>query len=89
MEVSGSNTRGKFIGDSDGTVNKCYFAESVVLTANGEPSDGTAMSSVTAKVDSELLSYAFLVEELYWETEYWVVSADGSQRPTLQWANED
>ena len=77
-----SGTGNYFAGSNQGTFYNCYYLHGVTVQVNGAyitPS----MDRVADKPYSELWSEAFLVGDLYWDEEGWIILLN--EDPILDW----
>ncbi len=86
--ICGTNT-------STGTVAKSVFVGSVTVGESVAYTTIGANSGTVSKVygiddydRQKLISYGFLVEELYWDEGVWTVDKGGLYLPSLNWENE-
>ena len=66
-------------------------SKSISLTEIGIGSNSGTSNKVYSLADKDratLLSYTFLIEELYWEESVWTVDKGGLYLPVLNWENE-
>lgn len=75
---------GHFVGMCTGIVFKCYFMQGATLLSGGKYIDRVVeYETIEGQLYSKLWSEEFLVDELYWGTEGWVIIVD--ENPLLQW----
>lgn len=81
--VAISNGTGNyFVGSNAGTLYNCYYLSGVTVQVNGAYITPT-MERVGEKAYSELWSEDFLVGELYWDDEGWIILLN--EDPILDW----
>lgn len=80
FECGGENVA-KFNADNAGTISNCYYADTV--------GSGTYAKDVASEKSSDhILRSAFLIDELYWDSEVWTVDENGETPPRLKWESE-
>lgn len=85
--TTASGNVGHFVGACDGTVFKCYFMQGATLLSGGKYIDKVMeYNTIEGKLYNTLWSEEFLVDEMYWEAEGWIIIVD--ENPLLQWEIE-
>ncbi len=80
--VGGNN--GYFVGQSVGALFKCYFLQGAALVVSGRYEDRVIeYETIEGVLYSKLWSEEFLVDELYWDSEGWIIVTD--ENPLLEW----
>ena len=75
---------GYFVGSSDGVVFKCYFMQGATLLSSGQYIDRIVeYNTIEGVLYSKLWSDEFLIDEMYWDEEGWVIVTD--ENPLLEW----
>ncbi len=84
VSAKGGNT-GYFIGLNDlgGSVYKVYYLSGATVELNGTVLNQVTEFGVASKQLGELWSEEFLVSELYWDAEGWIILFD--EDPILDW----
>ncbi|MDE6241552.1 MAG: InlB B-repeat-containing protein [Anaeroplasmataceae bacterium] len=80
--VGGNN--GYFVGLNAGALFKCYFMQGAALVVSGKYEDRVIeYETIEGVLYSKLWSEEFLVDELYWDSEGWIIVTD--ENPLLEW----
>jgi uncharacterized repeat protein (TIGR02543 family) len=79
-----SGSVGYFIGTNNGVISKCYYMSGAVVTLAGKAlTTITEYDTIEGMLYSRLWSEDFLVDEMYWDEEGWVILTD--ENPLLDW----
>lgn len=84
-----SGSVGHFAGAADGILLKCYFVDGITVMRDGIylPPSATESEAVGEITFEELWNEDFLMDELYWEENGWIISLD--ENPMLSWEMEN